>query len=177
VWNALTVGVNGVGAGAAGQEQRGGCLVEEERADAELEEQQRARGQGGGGGRGGQEGVPGGRGRQVLRERRVVAQPRAPRAAGLQPPRELVAEPVLAQQLRRHPRGGPRFAGISVVSDAGGTSLGRGRRSSSLLFQASRSNSPTHEVKCSACFCLYELDCSAGIKRREIPAGYFVHSS
>jgi hypothetical protein len=126
VWNALTVGVNGVGAGAAGQEQRGGCLVEEERADAELEEQQRARGRGGGGGGGGEEGVPGGRGREVLRERRVrgvVAQPRAPRAAGLQQPRELVAAPVLAQQLRRgrrHPRGGPRLAGISIVSDTGG---------------------------------------------------------
>jgi len=96
---------------AGGKLERSGGLVEEERADAELEEEERARGRRRGGG-GGEEGVPGGRGREVLRERGVrgvVAQPRAPRAARLQPPRELVAAPVLAQQLRcgrRHPRGG-----------------------------------------------------------------------
>jgi hypothetical protein len=128
VWNALTVGIKGAGASAAGQEQRSRCLVVEERADAELEEEHRVRGRGGGG----EEDVPRGRGRQVLRERgvrSVVAQPRAPRAAGLQPPRELIAAPVLAQQLRRGRRHS-RLAGISAVSDTG-TRLG-GLRARSL---------------------------------------------
>lgn len=111
---ALTVGVDGMeadrGRAAGGQEERGRGLVEEERANAELEEEERARGRRWGGG-GVEEGVPGCWGREVLRERGVrgiVAQPLAPRAARLQPPRELVAAPVLAQQQcggRRHLRG------------------------------------------------------------------------
>lgn len=111
---ALTVSVDGMeadwGRAAGRQEERGRCLVEEERADAELEEEKRARGRRWGG-RGVEEGVPGCWGCEVLRERgvrRIVAQPLAPRAARLQPPSELVATPVLAQQLsggRRHPCG------------------------------------------------------------------------
>lgn len=103
----------GWGSAVAGDESGGG-LVEEERADAELEQEELARGRGrvgGGGGRcGGEEGVPGGRGREVLREGgvRAVAEPRAPRAARLQAPGQLVAAPVLAQQLRRRHRPAPR---------------------------------------------------------------------
>lgn len=122
-------GVEGVGAGGGGAgagEERGGGLVEEQRADAELEQEELARGRGrgggGGGGRGGaEEGVPGGGRREVLRDGgvRAVAEPRAPRAARLQPPRQLVAAPVLAQQLRRrHPacaRAGGAPGGISWV--------------------------------------------------------------
>ncbi|KAF0893896.1 hypothetical protein E2562_031431 [Oryza meyeriana var. granulata] len=59
----LTVGVDGVEAcrGGTAGEERGGGLVEEECADAELEEQERARGRGraAGGGGGEEEGVPG----------------------------------------------------------------------------------------------------------------------
>lgn len=90
---ALTVGVDRMeadrGRAARGQEERGRGLVEEERADAELEEEERARGRRRGG-RGVEEGVPCCWGREVLRERGVrgiVAQPLAPRAARLQPPR------------------------------------------------------------------------------------------
>lgn len=90
------VGVDRVEArrGGATGEERGGGLVEEERADAELEEQERARGWGRGAAAGGgeEEGVPGGGGLEVLRERGMggVPEPRPPRAARLQPPREVV---------------------------------------------------------------------------------------
>lgn len=104
IGGAERVGAGRGGAGAGGGEERGGGLVEEERADAELELKEVARGRGGGA----EEGVPGGGGREVLREGgvRAVAEPRAPGAARLQPPRQLVAAAVLAEQLRcRHPVG------------------------------------------------------------------------